>query len=129
MKLFKNLITLTLSLLFLTSCNDSRNVYPKYTIVKIEYIPDSLKVDHRVWITETIRSASQHMTGGDYEDVDATIRQAKWTADDLFSVSVIGLRKEINDNYFDDLKLKPSELNKYEFNILDSLKNVSNKKI
>ena len=48
---------------------------------------------------------------------------AKWTADDLFQVSVVGLRKEINDNYYDDLHLKPSDLNVYEIKVLGSLVN------
>ena len=105
------------------SCSYPIENYPKYSLETIEYIPDTLKVKHRTWITETIRAASQHMTGGDYEDVDVTIIQAKWTADDLFQVSVVGLRKEINYNYYDDLHLKPSDLNVYERKVLDSLVN------
>jgi hypothetical protein len=105
------------------SCSYPKENYPKYSLETIEYVPDSLKVEHRLWIKETIRAASQQMTGGDYEDVDATIRQAKWTADELFQVSIVGLRKEINDNYYDDLHLKPKELNLFENTVLDSLTN------
>ncbi len=107
----------------LFSCSYPIENYPKYSIKTIEYIPDTLKLKHRTWITETIRAASQNMTGGDYEDIEATIRQAKYTADELFSASVVGLRKEINDNYYDDLHLTPLELNLYESKILDSLAN------
>ena len=61
------------------------------------------------------------MTGGDYENVDKTIRQAKETADEIFGIKVIGLRKKIDDNYWNDLELKPSDLNNKELIILDSL--------
>lgn len=105
------------------SCTYPNERYPRYSLETIEYVPDSLKVEHRLWITETIRAASQHMTGGDYEDVDVTIRQAKWTADKLFELSVVGLRKEINDNYYDDLHLKPKDLKPFELTMLDSLRN------
>ena len=64
-----------LACVFLTSCS-SDDEYPRYTLETIKYVPDSLKIKHRTWVTETIRAASQHMTGGDYEDVDVTIRQA-----------------------------------------------------
>jgi len=106
-----------------SSCGD-KGKYPAYSLETIEYVPDTLKLQHRTWITETIRAASQHMTGGDYEDVDATIRQAKWTADELFQVNIIGLRKEIDKNYWNDLHLVPNELNVYEKQIFDSLINV-----
>ena len=109
-----------LASVFLTSCTQ-KEVYPKYSLYTINKISDSLKVDYRTWITETIRSASQNMTGGDYENVDETIRQAKETADEIFGTKVIGLRKEIDDNYWNDLKLKPSELSDKELIILDSL--------
>lgn len=113
------LACLTLMCVFI-SCSEPTK-YPIYTLETIEYVPDSLKQEHRTWITETVRAASQHMTGGDYEDIDETIRQAKWTADDLFEVSVIGLRKKIDRNLRNDLHLKPSELNAHEIKILDSL--------
>lgn len=123
-KTLKYSIVLIIFGFLLSSCGqvpDSNSVYPKYSLDKIEYIPDSLKDEHREWIKETIRAASQYMTGGDYENVNVTIKQAKWTADELFSVEVIGLRKQINSNSFDDLKLAPSELSEKETKIIDSL--------
>lgn len=109
------------SLLF-QSCS-KHNEYPKYSLETISFVPDSLKEQHRKWITETVRAASQHMTGGDYEDVDATIRQAKYTADELYQTKIIGLKKSINENYWEDLHLTPNELTKKEKLILDSLVN------
>ncbi len=100
----------------LVSCG-SEVKYPQYSLEKIEYIPDSLKIEHREWIKETIRAASQHMTGGDYEDVDVTIRQTKATADELFQVSVVGLNKQINDRYWDDVEIKPIDMNDTETTI------------
>lgn len=104
----------------ITSCN-VKPEYPKYNIDKIVYIPDSLKVEHREWIKETVRAASQHMTGGRYEDVSSTIVQAERTANRLFGVEVYGLRKEISDNYFEDIWIIPDNFNEYEKEVFDSL--------
>jgi hypothetical protein len=105
---------------FFTSCTEK---YPKYSLTPIKFIPDSLKSEHRKFITETVRAASNQMTGGDYEDVDETILQAEYTADNIFAEKVIGLRKEVDDKHWNDLILKPNELNSYEKKILDSLIN------
>jgi len=121
----KNILKLLLygsiMVMMLNSCEEVPT-YPRYTLDTITHIPDTLKVEHRTWITETVRAASQHMTGGDYEDVDQTIIQAERTANRLFGVEVIGLRKEINDNYYDDLQLVPSQLTPKELEILNNLK-------
>jgi hypothetical protein len=125
--------TLLLALLFIfslifTSCepHGRKPEYPKYSLEKIDYIPDSLKSKHQEYTKELVRAASQHMTGGDYEDVDETIIQAKRTADELFQVSVIGLRKEINENYWDSFALRPDELSPSEKKILINLQNGQN---
>ena len=122
-KQYRNLAKLMLvAVLFsLVSCNEDK--YPKYSLTTIEFVPDSLKAEHRKFITETVRAASNQMTGGDYEDVDETIIQAERTADNIFSSTVVGLRKEIDENHWNSLELKPNELNVYEKKILDSLVN------
>ena len=122
-KLTRNLAKLMLvAVVFsLTSCIEEK--YPKYSLTTIEFVPDSLKAEHRKFITETIRAASNQMTGGDYENVDETIIQAERTANNIFSSRIIGLRKKIDENYCNDLILKPNELNIYEKKTLDSLVN------
>ena len=117
-----NAFYILLASVFLISCSYEKEVYPRYSLYTVNEIPDSLKLEYRTWITETIRSASQNMTGGDYENVDETIRQAKYTADDIFGTKVIGLRKEIDDNYYNDLKLTPKQLTIEENKVLDSLR-------
>ena len=62
-------------------------------------------------------------TGGDYEDVDETISQAEITADRVFSIKVIGLKKELYENDWTALLIKPSDFNAYEKLIFDSLSN------
>ena len=119
MKTFNRLCFL---LILTVSCGNDIE-YPRYSLYTITYIPDSLKIEYREWVKETVRAASQHMTGGDYEDVDKTIRQAKMTADEIFGAEVIGLRKKIDDNYYNDLYLKPEQLTDYEKKVLDSLIN------
>lgn len=96
-------------------------VYPNYSLGKISYIPDSLKTKHREFVKETVRAASQHMTGGDYEDVDETIIQAKHTADDLFQVTEIGLIKHVNENYWDDIEIRIQDMDPYEKEIYNQL--------
>lgn len=110
-------------------CKKSESEYPRYSLETIEYIPDSLKSEHREWIKETIRAASQHMTGGDYENIDETIIQAHRSGNELFSSNVIGLRKEIDEAFYNDLILKPNELNSNEAKILDSLMNYNQKTV
>lgn len=122
---FHSPAVITVILLFvvvMSSCNSEK--YPKYSLTTIHYIPDSLKDEHRKFITETVRAASQHMTGGDYEDADETIYQAELTAERVFSVSVIGLKKQINENYWNDLELLPSQFTDYEKMVFDSLVNI-----
>ena len=91
---FNYLLSLFLVCSILSFC-DERSKYPVYSLETIEYVPDSLRMEHQKWIIEAVRAASYHMTGGEYDDPPATIRQATWTADDLFQVKVVGLRKEI----------------------------------
>ena len=68
-------ILLFLFTILFTNCEKAEK-YPKYSICEIEFVPDSLKQEHRKFIIETVRAGSQNMTGGDYEDVDETIQQA-----------------------------------------------------
>lgn len=115
------LIVAVSSCLFIQSCEKTTDKYPKYSLESITVVPDSLKLQYRQWITATVKAASQYMTGGDYEDIDVTIRQTKLTADELFQIKLIGLRKSINDNLCDDLHLCPNELTEKEKLIFDSL--------
>lgn len=77
-------IALLLMITALFACSD-KTTY-SYSLTYRSYIPESCAKEYREWITETVRAASQHVTGGDYEDVAYTIRQAKWSADDIFGV-------------------------------------------
>jgi len=119
---YLNIIIVVLLSTLLVSC-EYKSIYPRYSIEKINIVPDSLKPAHREWIKETVRAASTHMTGGDYEDVDETILQAEQTAKRIFEIQIIGLRKEINDDYYSDIIILPSEFTEYEKHVLDSLRN------
>jgi len=110
--------------LLLSSCGyTSRENFPVYMLTTIEYVPDNLKQEHRKFITETVRAGSQHMTGGDYEDVDETIAQAERTADRIFSIEVLGLEKVLYEGTHNAIRLeiKPSDFTPYEKQIFDSL--------
>ena len=110
----------TLLACFFSSC-ESTEIYPRYSVDTKDVIADSLKHEYRTWITETVRAASQNMTGGDYEDVDDTIEQCEYTAKRIFSEEVIALRIEVDEHYYNDFLKTESELNDYEKTILDSL--------
>jgi len=119
----KKIVSLLVILIVFSSCKEEKPTFPHYTLETVNYVPDSLKKEHREWIKETVRAGSQHMTGGDYEDVDETIMQAERTADNLFERKVLGLRKQINENFWDDILLRPDELTPREKKIFDSLTN------
>ena len=75
-------------LLVLTACDGKEDVkYPYYRQTANLVVPDSLKPEYREWIKETVRAASENMTGGDYEDADETIVQAETTAKRVFGVT------------------------------------------
>jgi hypothetical protein len=118
----KNLFILTTAILLfatLTSCEEEK--YPKYSLTTIEYIPDSLKERYLDRVAEITSSASYHMTGGQYEDAYETIARAEVTVEDVYAVKVIGLRKQIDDSWYNDITIKPSEFSAYEQQIFDSL--------
>jgi len=109
--------------MLMNSCIEPyKSPYPRYTLKTQTFIPDSLKLQYRTWVTETVRAASENMTGGDYEDADETILQSEETAKRLFGVDVVGLELEINDDYWDDIDLLPNQLTRKEHRILDSLR-------
>lgn len=108
---------------FIACKKDMSIKYPIYSKTKVSYIPDSLKTKYREWIKETIKASNQHLSAGNYEDIDETIEQAEQTANNIFEVETYGLRKQFSDGDFDYLDYKPNELNAYEKRILDSLVN------
>lgn len=126
MKSVKKLIPYSLCIMLaivFSSCGKAKVEYPKYSLETIEYVPDSLKKSHKSWMIEMVRAASQNMTGGDYEDVDETMYAARNIADELFQLKIVGLRKEINDDYWDDIEIYPANMSRYEKDIYDSLVN------
>lgn len=111
------------AVLFVGCKKDMSIKYPIYSKIQIKYIPDSLKGKHREWIKETIRASNQHLSAGDYEDINETIQQVEMTADNIFEIETFGLRKQFSEATFDYLDYKPNELNPYKKRILDSLVN------
>lgn len=87
-----------------------------YKITIGVYVPDSLKEKHREYIKELVRAADQHLSAGDMEDAAYTIRQAKWTADELFGLRIQGLSKYTSDF------IAPEQMTKEEKEIFEQLK-------
>lgn len=113
---------LLLLMVTLISCRDEN--YPQYSLKTITYIPDSLKDKSQKYIIETVRAASQHMTGGDYEDVDETISQAEQTVNNIYSIKVVGLAKQLNESDWSPFEIKPCDFTPRGKQIFDSLSNV-----
>jgi len=84
MKNHKIILLLTAFGMFSCGPGYREETYPKYSIEIQRVVPDSLVDQYREWIQETIRAASQHMSGGEYENVGHTIWQAKRTGLELF---------------------------------------------
>jgi len=108
----------------LVSCNNDICKSPTYDIVEVDLVPNSLKEKQRIWVTETIRAASQHMTGGDYEDVDETIEEVGEQSENLFSIKCLVLRKTFyvtNGNYYMNIDILPDEMSPEELEIFKGL--------
>ena len=119
MKLF--LIILTL-LVFSTSCENKKPIYPRYTLCYISGISDSLKKEHRKFIIELVRVSSQNITDGDCEDVNQMLREASNIAKEVYALKQLGLRKEVDNDYRDDVYILLRDMTTYEKEVFDSLR-------
>lgn len=119
----KKLLLLLVVLVCFTSCVEpiKQIEYPRYTLIRVSYIPDSLRQQQREWVKESIRASNQHLTAGDYEDIDETIEQVERTSNNLFEVTDFGLNKEIDEERMHDEIIRPNELTSYEKRVLESL--------
>lgn len=102
----------------LTSCVDKNYNAPIYELRAYSVVPDSLREKQREFIINTVRASSEHMTGGDYEDVDETIEQAEATSVNLFSENKFGLIIDFKGKIS---YVHPSELTPNQKQIVDSL--------
>ena len=118
----KSIIILAFILaLCFTSCHERPRSNVEYSLTTIQSVPDSLKEKQRGWILETVRASNQHLSAGDYEDIDGTIIQVERTANDLFANSEWGLRKLVKDKQWVFIEIKPSDFSTYEKKVFDSL--------
>lgn len=88
MKKIYFILIMLLSVGILSSCGE----YPQYEYAVGKHLPDSLIDEYENFIIETTSAASFHMSGGDYEDPEDLVRQAKYIADDIYMKRVDGLR-------------------------------------
>lgn len=112
------LFILVLCCISCTNRNPQSNV--EYSLTTIQSVPDSLKEKQRGWILETVRASNQHLSAGDYKDIDETIIQAERTANNLFGKSELGLIKSVKDDWV-FIEIKPSDFSTYEKKVFDSL--------
>jgi len=84
----KNVLKIVLMLCLCLTLVSCKKDAIEYSISTAYYIPDSLQSKSRQFVIDLVSAASFHMTGGDYEDIDDTIDEAKRTANEMFSVRV-----------------------------------------
>jgi len=90
-------VLLFLSLIIvISSCNHYSD---NYVLSNVVYIPDSLKDKQAQFITETVRAASQHMSGGDYEDPEDVIYAANSTFENIYGIKVECLYNTVSGIY------------------------------
>ncbi len=96
---------------------------PSVVMVTEISIPDSLRPAMADWIKETVRAASFHMTGGDYEDPEDVIEEAEEVAERLFARSFTseGLRFIRYDASFTE-DVPYEKLTNYEKKVFEELK-------
>lgn len=112
---------LLLFVIVFVSC--SKEQYPKYELCRVKYVPDSLKEKQRQFITETVRAATYSLSTADYEDVDETIQQARYTSEDVYAVEVIGLRVIYNEeSFFNNEEIAPEHMTEQEKAIFNKLR-------
>jgi hypothetical protein len=116
---------LSLLCFLIVSCGTSKDengrpLYPKYEVGSYRLVPDSLRHKQREWITKTVAAASNHMTGGDYEDPEDLVDEVTEESYTVFSVDVATLSvKTCSDCYWDNLD--PRLLTTSQKATLDSL--------
>jgi len=125
----KNILILCVCAIVFNSCmyDHTKNLvrYPRYKLESFSYVPAEHKAKYRAWITETVKASNQNLTAGNYSDIHETIQKAKDVADNIFMVKVLGLRKEIDDNYQNDILLPLEDMSKTEktiFNVMSKSK-------
>lgn len=95
--------------------------YPQYDLKTVYHVPDSLKSQQRQYIVDLVSAASYHMTGGDYEDADETIRQASRTAYQEFGSVRVGLEITYYPYQKTRIILMPEEMNQEQLEIYQQL--------
>lgn len=87
------ILSLTIITCLLWSCSTETTPPIEYRYTYQLEVPDSNLTKMTTWITTTVSAASQHMTGGDYEDPEDLVEETTRQAQQIFAVKVEGLNK------------------------------------
>jgi hypothetical protein len=112
-------ILFSLFLLIIVGCSPPKQEFPQYTVNSEYIIPDSLKQQHQEYILKLTSAASYHMTGGDYEHPSKTIKQAQYTADNLFGIKIFVLYKRID--HYKSIMIPYNQMDTTELRIYNDL--------
>tara|TARA_R110000796_G_scaffold112555_2_gene224122 strand:- start:986 stop:1357 length:372 start_codon:yes stop_codon:yes gene_type:complete len=115
----KKIILLICLSLLIFSCGSENKI--TYRLQNVTVVPDSLKQEYRGYVIELVKAASYNMTGGDYEDVDVTIIQAKITALEIFGNEELALEKYPNNEYYHSVIIHQEDMNEADRKIFDDL--------
>lgn len=114
---------LVLGMFFFIGCDNAPKVtYPLYKYDISTYTSDSMQRTRAEWIKETVRAADQHLSAGDYEDVDDVIRQVNYTSEELFTKRGEGLRIIRSEEEYSPKFIPYEQLTSNEKIIFENLK-------
>lgn len=116
----KNMIEILVGFFILNGCEG------KYELIYGgTFIPDSNKTKYAEHVQKVVSAASFHMTTADYEHPEELVRAARYSADELFSVTYYELRY----SGFGVHTIKFDQMTTEETKIFDSLLNVRSKNL
>jgi hypothetical protein len=119
---YKNIIIVfTILIMSTSSCTESIQ-YPNYELKFSSEVPDSLKNQMGKFIIDLVKSSNQHLSAGDFEDVEEVIEQAENTATRLYSRRIPTLHIKQNSSSITNIKYE-NELTSEELQIFNKLLN------
>jgi len=110
-------LLLILLIPFMMGCE--KNEYPKYKLVVIDYVPDSLIIEYRQWVLDATSASSFHLSTTKYKNVGEALYDARNVGYNLFGIESEALRISLSQyQYYDIPYCKLTEKQKGIFNSL-----------
>ena len=119
----KTIKLLLISIILIGCADEKKEVeYPRYSIIIMEAVPDSLEDEYRAYIIKVASSVSFHMSAGQYEEPRRTLWAAQDIAEELYFTPMQGLKIQINKYPSHDINSPYHKLNSFYKSQFDLLK-------